>query len=293
MQHRTNFQRNAFVLLNDDAKRRKFFGFGLEKLSDTHKIDDGVPEKFVLESIDTLTVQMPHEVVAILTLLPTSHSDIVSIDAAADWRSGDWRGKNVIVGPMAKDACASEPRPCAVVLVLLDPLVRLASDGESSNNRTNVETFKKRLHRHAKSWSLRGFTLLDALLPLNTNDLERLDDPRAVRINRYGPGNAAEVADSISRLETDAFLVLLAADPESSKTILNMALKTRPDARQAAEIAVEIAAQHDARGRQALKGLSSDSRDYIRRLLTHDIRIYDAAKRLFYAQCDAVREIVV
>jgi hypothetical protein len=93
MQHRANFQRNAFVLLNDDAKRRKFFGFGLEKLSDTHKIDDGVPEKLVLESIDTFTIPVANEVVAILTLLPTSHSDIVSIDVAADWRRGDWREK--------------------------------------------------------------------------------------------------------------------------------------------------------------------------------------------------------
>merc|ERR1712167_498476 len=122
----------------------------------------------------------------------------------------------------------------------------------------------ERLRNHAKATVLGGNTLLDALLPLRIDELERHNDPRAARVKQFGPGNKAEVADAISRLES------------------------RPDAILSAREAVMNAAMHDAKGRKILSSLDSRSIESLRHLLINDNQIYDVASTLFDEQCEAL-----
>lgn len=231
---------------------------------------------------------MVHEVVAISTLSSTAISNTSTIDVSADWRKKRWRDSNVIVGAMAKDACATEFRRCATILILLDPLIRLATEEKPAIFDVSPIALEQRLHKLARNSRIQGNTLLDVLLPLGPSELGKLADPRAARINQYGPGNSAEAADAISRLETDAFLVLLADDPKSSNEILNFALKTRPDALRVAKIALKMSADRSDAGQKALQALTAGVKNSLKLLLANDNRIYQAAKRIF----DAQREVI-
>eukprot|EP00629_Pelagomonadales_sp_RCC1024_P014964 CAMPEP_0119286294 /NCGR_PEP_ID=MMETSP1329-20130426/33603_1 /TAXON_ID=114041 /ORGANISM="Genus nov. species nov., Strain RCC1024" /LENGTH=632 /DNA_ID=CAMNT_0007287025 /DNA_START=509 /DNA_END=2407 /DNA_ORIENTATION=+ len=286
-QYRTVFQGNALITLNNDANKRKVFGVGLETfnraLGDDNEED--TKQEFIYDSDHPFNFSVPKGLIAIFTLSPTAGTLAVGLDTSIDWRKSEWRKEHVIVGSMAKDACATESRLCTVILVLMDPLVRLAADAQFAE----TGTAQKQLLELAKLWVSQGNTLLDALLPLDARDLDRLDSPRSVRVERYGPGNSAEVEDAVSRLETDAFLVVLAEDPEISTTLLEATLKSHPKALEAAQYALERAVQHNTRGRLVLDGLNRNYRQALRRLLVHDTGIYYAARRLFDIQCDAAQ----
>ena len=287
----SSFQKNALIATDkSDARKRNLFGFGLEKLNTPFRALNTVRPKrpLIINRSNSFNVSVPEGLMAIFTLLPATNRTPARIDESVDWRRGDWRKMGVIVGSMARDACAIEPKPCAVILVLLDPLVRLAAMNDPIQNITgNSSEFSDLLHCRAKSWNRRGRTLLDALLPLNAADLEIFADPRATRVERYGPGNSAEVADAISRLETDNFLVLLAAEPRLSEQLLDITLKHRPEAAWMAHQALESAVRSDLKGRQAIRTLDTSSQNSLRQLLLHDSSIYFAAERLFSMQFDA------
>ena len=188
---------------------------------------------------------------------------------------------------MAKDACATESRACALIIVIMDPLTQLAADNESPK-AIDPSILEERLRNHAKATVLGGNTLLDALLPLRIDELERHNDPRAARVKQFGPGNKAEVAAAISRLETDTYLILLASEKQNSIKLLNSVLESRPDAILSAREAVMNAAMHDAKGRKILSSLDSRSIESLRHLLINDNQIYDVASTLFDEQCEAL-----
>ena len=230
---------------------------------------------------------MPQERVAVFSFAPQELSSNAVVDTATDWRRGRWRNVKVIVGSMAKDACATESRACALIIVIMDPLTQLAADNESPK-AIDPSILEERLRNHAKATVLGGNTLLDALLPLRIDELERHNDPRAARVKQFGPGNKAEVADAISRLETDTYLILLASEKQKSIKLLNSVLESRPDAILSAREAVMNAAMHDAKGRKILSSLDSRSIESLRHLLINDNQIYDVASTLFDEQCEAL-----
>ena len=296
----SGFQSNALVVLDEKLEHHRLFGFGLEKISDA--LNDGgdlITRAPLVDS--TISTSQPHAIIAIfhLPISPKLPQTPVVVQDASDWRRGSWRNQTVVVGPMSKDACATVLMPCAIVLVLINPLVQLTADGGLSESKDFFQKFERGLHihdsqilalrRHARKLPLNGGTLLDALLPLDASDLGFVDDPRANRVDRYGIGGDAEVADAVARLKTDNFLVLLADDPQNSRIILNAAFKTRSDARTAALHTLDAIASFDIRGRESLKALNQSSRRFLRRLLFRDMLVYGAAARLFDAQYDAAR----
>jgi len=287
-EHRAIFQPNALLLMHTDAKRHRLLGFDLDGLArPTKRGDRTAQNRHTRRSKHTYNITVPQETVAVFTLAPRGLSSNAVVDTATDWRRGSWRNVKVIIGSMAKDACASESRACALIIVIVDPLTQLAAD-ERFKAIADPIILEERLRDCAKASFLRGTTLLDALLPLRIDDLERHNDPRAARVKQFGPGNKAEVVDAISRLETDTYLILLASEEQKSIKMLNSVLESRPDAILSARQAVMNAASHDAKGRKTLSSLDSRSIESLRDLLINDNQIYDVASTLFDEQFDAV-----
>ena len=297
----SSFQHNALVLLDDDSKRHKIFGFGLEKVSTAPTRGSRATIRSKIDDADDtakISLPQPSAVVAIfhLDVSPRLPRSPRSVQDAVDWRGGNWRNQTELVGSMAKDACATALMPCAIVLVLVDPLVQVAADKSIIESKDFFQRFDtgcdqntRSLHHHTNEVMREGTTLLDGLLPLAARDLAFLNNPRGARVDRYGPGNVAEIADAISRLETEAFLVLLADTLDTSQKLLNLALKLRPEARKLAEDSLLSVVAHNTRGRLSLKAINQSTMSSIHRLLVHDTMIYDAAARLFKAQCVAAQ----
>lgn len=282
-EHRAIFQRNALILMH------RLLGFGLDELARSAKRGDRktTQDRHTRKTKDAHNSSVPQERVAVFSFAPQELSSNAVVDTATDWRRGRWRNVKVIVGSMAKDACATESRACALIIVIMDPLTQLAADNESPK-AIDPSILEERLRNHAKATVLGGNTLLDALLPLRIDELERHNDPRAARVKQFGPGNKAEVADAISRLETDTYLILLASEKQKSIKLLNSVLESRPDAILSAREAVMNAAMHDAKGRKILSSLDSRSIESLRHLLINDNQIYDVASTLFDEQCEAL-----
>ena len=298
VQTRSGYQRNALVLLDDDSKQHKLFGFGLERISASPS-QRAEPIGTARHEASHISIPKAHPTVAIFHL-PFSPRPLrvpSLVQDAADWRSGNWRNQTILSGPMAKDACSAVLIPCAIVLVLVDPLVQLAADESLDESKSFFQDFNSHfqnykshvelLRTRAKKSLRKGATLLDALLPLDTSDLAFVDDPRAIRIVRYGAGNAADVADTVARLQSDAFLVLLTANPDDSRRLLDMAFRKRPEVQKALGVAFGLVRVHDSLGHQSLRVFNESTKASLRRQIDRDMVIYNAAARLFGAQCDA------
>ncbi len=91
---------------------------------------------------------MPQERVAVFSFAPQERSSNAVVDTATDWRRGRWRNVKVIVGSMAKDACATESRACALIIVIMDPLTQLAADNESPK-AIDPSILEERLRNHS------------------------------------------------------------------------------------------------------------------------------------------------